>query len=146
MLSCKLILNALPGLIFVKNSKGEFTYVNPSFCAFYNVEYDYIIGQSSSIFQKQDDFIHNDLHVIYENTSKTIYELKLKNKYFSITKTPITVEDGTIEILAVATDITEKKLQDIKSKESKRNEIDKLRTEILKNRKQILVENQYSVH
>lgn len=114
------IVETSPNPIFVKNPEGRFTLINPAVELAYGRPASEILGRKESdlngYHQEIQTFIHDDEEVIRTRQPKFIPEEELTNpktretRLFQTIKVPLKLPgNGTVHVLGVATDITERK-------------------------------------
>jgi PAS domain S-box-containing protein len=114
------IMNASSNLIFVKNAKGQYTKVNKAFARIYEVEPSELEGKTDEEFHPDNKetiyFREKDQGVISTLKPAPPYETTLKDsrtgqvRWFQTNKVPLITADGEVEVLGIATDITQRKL------------------------------------
>jgi PAS domain S-box-containing protein len=114
------IINANHNLIFVKNARGEYTMANEAFAKVHHTTVAELIGKTDADFhpyaQEIALFRQQDQEVIESLQTTLSFELSMQDAttgaitYFQSIKMPLVAEDGLIQVLGVATDITERKL------------------------------------
>lgn len=114
--------------IFSKNLNGEFTFANERFASFYNTEINNLIGKKESVFNPHPEQIEqyhkDDEDLIKSKEPVHITEEVLTNqegevRWLNTLRIPVWDEDGQIaEVMGVAVDITEQKLNDMAREES----------------------------
>lgn len=116
----KAIVETSPNPIFVKNAEGRFTLINKAVELAYGRPGNEILGKKESDLNgyhaEIQTFIHDDDEVIRTLKPKFIPEEELTNprtgetRLFQTIKVPLKVPgNGTVHVLGVATDITERK-------------------------------------
>ncbi|MGQ0762141.1 MAG: PAS domain S-box protein [Acidobacteriota bacterium] len=114
------IVETSPNPIFVKNGEGRFTLINKALELAYGRSSDEILGKKEADLNgyhaEIQTFIHDDEEVIRTRQPKFIPEEELTNpktgetRLFQTIKVPLTLPgNGTVHVLGVATDITERK-------------------------------------
>ena len=114
------IVETSPNPIFVKNGEGRFTLINRAVELAYGRSSDEILGKKEADLNgyhaEIQTFIHDDEEVIQTRQPKFIAEEELTNpktgetRLFQTIKVPLTLPgNGTVHVLGVATDITERK-------------------------------------
>ncbi|HEX6188831.1 MAG TPA: PAS domain S-box protein [Pyrinomonadaceae bacterium] len=114
------IVETSPNPIFVKNGEGRFTLINKAVELAYGRSSDEILGKKEADLNgyhaEIQTFIHDDEEVIQTRQPKFIPEEELTNpktgetRLFQTIKVPLTLPgNGTVHVLGVATDITERK-------------------------------------
>ena len=114
------IVETSPNPIFVKNGEGRFTLINKAVELAYGRSSDEILGKTEADLNgyhaEIQTFIHDDEEVIHTRQPKFIPEEELTNpktgetRLFQTIKVPLTLPgNGTVHVLGVATDITERK-------------------------------------
>ncbi|HYW94647.1 MAG TPA: PAS domain S-box protein [Bacteroidales bacterium] len=111
------ILDNIPHLAWLKDIEGEYVSVNESFCRFFNLSSEEIMGKTDYFLCKKelaDDYVSKDQEVIRERKSKLFFEVeegKFGKRYSETHKTPIINDEGeVIGIAGISRDITEQKL------------------------------------
>jgi PAS domain S-box-containing protein len=114
------IVETSPNPIFVKNGAGRFTLINKAVELAYGRSSEEILGKKEADLNgyhtEIQTFIHDDEEVIKKRQPKFIPEEELTNpktgetRLFQTIKVPLTLPgNGTVHVLGVATDITERK-------------------------------------
>jgi len=114
------IVETSPNPIFVKNGEGRFTLINKAVELAYGRSSDEILGKKEADLNgyhtEIQTFIHDDEEVIQSGQPKFIPEEELTNpqtgetRLFQTIKVPLALPgNGTVHVLGVATDITERK-------------------------------------
>jgi PAS domain S-box-containing protein len=114
------IVEASPNPIFVKDSEGRFTLINKAVELAYGRPANEILGKKETELNGHHAeiqiFIQDDAEVIRTRRPKFIFEEELTNpttgeaRLFQTIKVPLKVPgNGTVHVLGVATDITERK-------------------------------------
>ena len=114
------IVETSPNPIFVKNEEGRFTLINKAVELAYGRSSNEILGKKEADLNgyhaEIQTFIHDDEEVIRSRQPKFIPEEELTNpktgqtRLFQTIKVPLTLPgNGTVHVLGVATDITERK-------------------------------------
>ncbi len=111
------LLDNIPHLAWLKDIDGYYVSVNESFCRFFNLRSDQIVGKNDyDICPKElaDNYVSKDLEVIRERQSKLFFEVeegRFGKRYSETHKTPVINEKGEVIGLAgISRDITEQKL------------------------------------
>ncbi|MES2730727.1 MAG: PAS domain S-box protein [Bacteroidota bacterium] len=114
------IINANHNLIFVKNARGEYTMVNEAFAKVHNTTVAQLLGKTDADFHPYEQevilFREQDQQIIESLQPIPSFELSIHDAttgaitYFQIVKMPLVAEDGVIQVLGIATDVTERKL------------------------------------
>ncbi len=105
-------LDSNEGLIFLKNEKLSFTFVNRAFCDFWNKSRDNVIGKTDNEIyppELNDRFRQSDIEVL-NNRCTLDYEVQLLDRTFKTTKFPIKYPNGDPGIGAYITEITDQKM------------------------------------
>jgi PAS domain S-box-containing protein len=114
------IVETSPNPIFVKNAEGRFTLINKALELAYGRSASEILGKKEADLNgyhaEIQTFIHDDDEVIHTRKPKFIPEEELTNpktgetRLFQTIKVPLTLPgNGSVHVLGVATDITERK-------------------------------------
>lgn len=113
------VIDTDPNLIFVKNTKGEFTLANQTVAQIYGTTIENIIGKTDADFNPNSSevswFNHDDMFVINEEKELEIKQEKVTTKdgkvvWLETKKLPIKSPDGEIQVLGISSDITKRKL------------------------------------
>ena len=113
--------------IFSKNLDGEFTFANERFAEIYNTDVNNLIGKKESVFNpdpvqiqqydEQDDLLIKNQEQIRQEEVVTNHEGEVR--WLNTLRIPIWDEEGQIaEIMGVAVDVTEQKLNEMAREES----------------------------
>jgi PAS domain S-box-containing protein len=114
------VVETSPHAIFVKDSEGRYTFVNKAVANAYGRPVEEIIGMTEADFSGDGDevrtFLEDDRHVLATLTSKFIPDEQLTNpktgetRSFQTIKVPLRLPgSNAVQILGVATDITDRK-------------------------------------
>ncbi len=109
------IFDQMPMNVFVRDSEGQFKYINRSYEEFHNVKNEDIIGKTIlDVFpDNSNKFIKNDVEVIREGemmSSEESFELDSGTVTFTVRKFPISdIQGNTIAVAGIDLDITEQK-------------------------------------
>ena len=113
------IIDSDPNMISVKDAEGRFLLVNQAMAAMHGVSPEELVGKSGAEqFQSKENFdpiLQADLEVI-----KTLRRVELvtrdfrngQERWFHIIKVPMRQPDGTVQVLGIGVDITEKRIAD----------------------------------
>ncbi len=114
------ILNACPHLIFIKAESGEYTLVNDAFASIHGLKSEQIIGKKDAEFhpyyQEVDYFEELDRQVVNTRQTSDPFETCIPNpltgkpSWFQTIKVPLIVENSSVQVLSIATNITAQKL------------------------------------
>jgi len=120
------VLNTSPNLIYVKDGEGRFQLVNQAMANLFNTNIESLINKSNEevhqIKDETDSYSIIDQKVI--NTLKPINIVEPLTKYdgtklwFDTIKVPLIDSNGTVNVLGISTDITEKWLVAEKEREN----------------------------
>lgn len=119
------VVDTVPNLIFVKDPSGRFLLVNQSMAALHHTTTENLLGRDAAeLFQSREeyeDYFKADREVL-ESRRKVVFTahsvLGGKEKWLSVTKVPMAQPDGTVNILGVVEDITEKRLAEDRLRKS----------------------------
>lgn len=111
------VLNTSPNLIFVKDSKGRFLMVNKAVADLFNMTPHAIVQKSNEEVHKNEkeleEYANNDAQVIQSGKSLRIEESFTKpdgeTVWYDTIKVPLVEADGSVNVLGISTDITERK-------------------------------------
>jgi PAS domain S-box-containing protein len=113
----ELIFNSIPHLIGVKNAKGEFLFANQAMALFYGAKNpSEMLGKHDFDYNKKkvqvDRFIEDDLWVIKSRKERLIAkeentDSKGRKHWLTTIKVPLLCNDGTVNVVFVATFIDE---------------------------------------
>lgn len=116
----RLIIDSTPDLIYVKDAEGKFVLANKKVAEYYNLHPDQMEGHYDTEDQFTKDaleyFVWQDKQVLDTNEEIRFPETEIKdirnghNLWLQTIKKPITLADGTRQVLGVSSDITEIKL------------------------------------
>ena len=119
------VVDAVPNLIFVKGPNGRFLLVNQAMAALHHKTTEALLGQDGvELFPRREDY---ELHLkadreALETRRKVVLiahnVLDGKEKWLLVTKVPMAQPDGTVNILGVVEDITEKRLAEDRLRKS----------------------------
>ncbi|MBX7241160.1 MAG: PAS domain S-box protein [Bacteroidia bacterium] len=114
------VINAIPNLIFVKDTEGRFVLVNKAFAEYYNMDVQSFNGKHDLDLlgarnQYLKDYLNSDYQVLTTGKPTFLPETRsIDTKtgelvYYQTVKVLLTHADGKKQILGVATNITERK-------------------------------------
>jgi PAS domain S-box-containing protein len=112
------VIDISPSFIFVKDRQGRFTLTNQSFADIYSRTADELVGKTDADISPQrreaDAFRNDDLEVLNTLREKVIPEESNTSAngqihWLQTVKRAIVDEEGNVQLLGVATDITERK-------------------------------------
>ena len=113
------IIDLNPAFIFAKDGHGKFVLANKAVADAYGSTPEEMVGKSDGDFNPNEEevkaFWEADREVIRSRQPKfipeeTVYDAETgQSRWFQTLKVPIELEDGTVQLLGVATDITERK-------------------------------------
>lgn len=119
------VVDSVPNLIFVKNPDGRFLLVNQAMAALHNTTTDALLGRDpAELFRSREEYeIHAQAdREVLATGRKVVFVahnvLGGKDKWLLVTKAPMAQPDGTVNILGVVEDITEKQLADDRQRKS----------------------------
>ena len=102
----------------MKDREGRFTLVNKAVADVYGTTISEIIGKTDAYFNDNEEevaqFRADDIEVITSGCEKVIREERITDargatRWLQTTKRPLALPDGTVQILGVSTDITERR-------------------------------------
>lgn len=115
----KKVINAVPNLIFVKDSAGKFVLVNKAFAAYYGVNVSSLIGKTDvnilndmeylSYYNESDQQVLETGKPVFLPETQKVDEETGEISFYQTVKVLLTTGDGEKQILGVATNITERK-------------------------------------
>lgn len=119
------VVDTVPNVIFVKDTKGRLLLVNQAMAALHGKTPEDMVGRGTAeLFRSPEEYeIHlsTDREVL-ERRRKVVYVarnvLDGREKWLLVTKAPMEQPDGTVNILGVVEDITEKRLAEDKLRSS----------------------------
>ena len=120
------IINDILDTIIEIDLNGNFTYVSPQCSQMFGFNPDEVIGRKFLRFIHPDDLsgVINKMKTAIEDQKHTIYEYRVKHKngrYVHVSaKGGIINREGVTKLIAVVRDITEKKIAEMKLKESEK--------------------------
>jgi len=112
----RLLLDAIPDPVIVKNWEGNFVFSNQSCATLYNTTPDEMIGKDDYFFtgnKEQSDFFHKNIQeIILNGNTEVVYEDSTdaatgETRNFQSLKIPLENAKGEKQILVIARDITE---------------------------------------
>lgn len=113
------VIDLNTSLIFAKDEKGKFLLVNKTLASAFGTEPEEMVGKSDVDYnqdKEQVKRIHaDDMEVIRSRKVKFIPQepitgtVRRETRWYQTTKMPLVLRDGTVQLLGVATDITERK-------------------------------------
>lgn len=115
----RLVIDATPSMIFVKDWEGRFVLANEALARCYGTTISAILGKTDADFNSNRDELEHfrrlDREVISSRSQRLIAEEPVTQadgqvRWFSTVKVPLINQDGTCsKLLGVATDITDRK-------------------------------------
>lgn len=111
------VIDTAPAYIFVKDTDGRFSLVNQSFADATGLSVDEMIGKHTTDILPPDvaeQLLQNDREVIATGTDCVLHDEKIVTKrgqvrWVQMVKRRLIAPDGTVSVLCIATDITERK-------------------------------------
>ena len=113
------VIDANPHLIFVKDWDGKYVLANAATAEFYGTTVENLLGKRDADFNSQPEeverFISDDRKVMSEQRPAFFSDLSATNtrtgerRWFEVVKVPLLSPEGTLQVLGVETDITERK-------------------------------------
>ncbi|MBI5958772.1 MAG: PAS domain-containing protein [Chloroflexi bacterium] len=114
------VIDLDPSFIFAKDEQGRFVLVNKALADTYGTTPEEMVGKNDEDFNPKraeaEHFHRDDLEVVRKRQPKFIPEERLSNavsgetRWYQTIKVPLLAADGqTVQLLGVATDITERK-------------------------------------
>lgn len=114
------VIDLNTNFVFAKDKDGYFTLVNQALADAYGSTVDDMVGKSDTNFNPNVEEVKNiradDLEVLFTRQAKFIVEEPVthasgETRWYQTTKIPLVLsEDGEVQLLGIATDITERKL------------------------------------
>ena len=126
------IINESPNSIFIKNAVGQFVMVNKAVANLYDTTPENLIDKSNAEIHSNSveasRYLEADADVIKTRKLKRVEETFTKKDgtvfWFDTVKVPIVGEDGSVNVLGISTDITERKKSEDQLRESERQLIE----------------------
>ena len=115
----RLVIDANPGLIFVKNADGVFTLANRAVGDLLNVDVDHLVGKTYQAVHTPDDaqvFLSAEREVIASGQDRIIAAEPFTDarsgavRWFETHMVPLITPDGTVQVLGIGTEITQRRL------------------------------------
>lgn len=112
------VVDINPHMVFAKDRQGRFTLANSAVATTYGTRVDELIGKTDADFNPNaaevDHFRADDIAVIDGLEEKTIPAERITNaqgeeRWFRTIKRPLPVDGGEVQVLGIATDITEQR-------------------------------------
>jgi PAS domain S-box-containing protein len=113
------VIDLNPSLIFVKDWEGRFTLVNSAIAELYGAPADDLIGKTDGDFnanaEEVTQYRRDDQEAMATGRPKFILEERNTDartgrpRWFQVIKVPLRSADGTLHVLGVATEITQRK-------------------------------------
>lgn len=130
------VIDTDPNLIYVKDAEGRFVLVNQAMADLHRMTPQELVGRNSAeLFPNKEQFepyLKMDREVIETRRQVVAINpnwLSGKERWFLSIKTPMVQPDGTLHVLGIALDVTERKLAEEKLNESYK-ELQKLATHL----------------
>ena len=113
------VIDLNTSLIFAKDEEGNFLLVNKTLADAFGAKPDEMVGKSDVDYNTDPEQVKriyaDDMEVIRTRTPKFIAQEAItgtftnETRWYQTTKVPLILSDGTVQLLGVATDITERK-------------------------------------
>ncbi len=111
------VVDTSPSMIFVVDGQGRAVFVNQYTAQYYGITPEELISKSTQDVHRQDteagEFVSDDQEVIRTRRKIVKEELNTapngEQHWFHTVKVPLYRPDGTVEVLGISTDITERK-------------------------------------
>ncbi|PSR52133.1 hypothetical protein AHMF7605_00640 [Adhaeribacter arboris] len=123
------VIDTNPNLIYLKDSDGKFTLVNKAFADFLGLPANYLLGRYAQEFEpspeeaalslKQDNKVLQTGQSVEVNEMRVTHSLNKQALCFHLLKVPFIQQDYQVQVLCIATDITEAKKAERKLRESR---------------------------
>ncbi|HUX63114.1 PAS domain S-box protein [Sulfuricella sp.] len=131
------VIDTDPNLIFVKDAKGKFLLVNQAMATLHGKTVQELIGMDAAeLFRNREEFephLQADREAIASGRTVTFVAKNFlggKERWLHVTKVPMKQQsDGSVNVLGIAVDITERKLGEERLNESYK-ELEKLTTHL----------------
>ena len=124
------VIDTTPNIIYLKDKEGKFTLVNKAFADFLNLPPDDLLGKPAHEFEPTEDTaalsLQQDQLVLTNRQMVTVNEMYVvqahtgKEFCYQLLKVPFVQENDEVQVLCLATDITENKKAEIKIRESQK--------------------------
>ncbi|MBK9639324.1 MAG: PAS domain S-box protein, partial [Bacteroidetes bacterium] len=122
------IINESPNSIFIKDSEGKFILVNKAVANLYDTTPEDLINKNNAEIHSDPNeasrYLQVDAEVIKTRKLKRVEETFTKKDgtvfWFDTVKVPIVEEDGSVNVLGISTDITDRKKSEDQLRESER--------------------------
>lgn len=121
------VIDTDPNMIFVKDEQGRFLLANQAIADYYGVAIPDMIGKSNSELNRNpgevEKFLEADREVIEDRHEVVLTEVLIKNgveHWAHTVKRPLQQDDGSVNVLGIAVDITELKTAESRLTESYR--------------------------
>ena len=117
------VIDLNTSFIFAKDIDGRYTLVNKALADWYGSVPEEMVGKYDEDYNKKTDetevFRRDDLEVVRNRKTKFIPEEPVSSaegeeRWYQTIKVPLIFEDGIVQMLGIATDITERKLAEEK--------------------------------
>ncbi|MEN6584848.1 MAG: PAS domain S-box protein [Sulfuricella sp.] len=109
------VIDTDPSLIFVKDVEGRFLLVNQAMAAIYGKSPEDLVGRKGEDFIPDKEEVHIYLQADREVITKRRKTISVSptslsgyERWFQTLKTPMVLSDGTVNLLGIASDITER--------------------------------------
>ncbi len=121
------VLNTSPHLIFVKDYEGRFILVNKAMADLFNTDINGLIERSNDEVHSNTEEVNDYSKVDHEviNTLKPIRRDEPFTKidgstiWFDTIKVPLIEQEGSVKVLGISTDITERRIADERNRNNK---------------------------
>jgi PAS domain S-box-containing protein len=130
------VIDTDPNLIFVKDARGKFLLVNQAMATLHGKTVQKMVGMDNAeLFRNREEYephLQADREVIASGRPVTFVArtfLGGKERWVHVTKVPMKQGDGSVNVLGIAVDITERKLAEERLNESYQ-ELEKLTTHL----------------
>lgn len=126
------VIDLNPNLIFVKDWDGRFTLVNRALAELYGAHPDDLIGKRDADFNPNTEevaqYLRDDREAMQSGQPKLVLEESNteartgRHRWFQVIKVPLKSSDGALQVLGVATEITQRKELESQLRQSQKME------------------------
>ena len=124
------VVDSSPSMIFVLNARGQFVFANRYIADYYETTPEALISRSTEQVHHRpgetDEFVSDDQRVVLTRQPIVKDELNTapngEQHWFHTVKVPLSRPDGSVDVLGIATDITDRK----RAEEKIRRQVERL--------------------
>lgn len=121
------VLNTSPHLIFVKDNEGRFLLVNQAMADLFNTDIKGLIKRSNDEVHTNQEEV-NDYSIVDHNVINSLKPIRRDEPFtksdgsiiwFDTIKVPLIEQEGSVKVLGISTDITDRRIADERNRNNK---------------------------